>query len=94
MIENDMLKMASGMKEFANQFKVQFRRDEQVLKQISDKQEVNMKKTTKERDEIALVQKQAVSSFCQRILMFIIATVVFGVMMSFVWLFPNKLKYH
>ena len=57
MIENDMLKMASGMKEFANQFKTQFKKDEQVLQKISNKQEVNMVKTTKERDEIALFQK-------------------------------------
>lgn len=94
MIENDMIRMASGMKEFANQFKTQFKRDEHVLKQIADKQDVNMKKTTKERDEIAEVQKQAVSSFCERIIMLIIAIVVFGVLMAFIWLFPNKVKYH
>ena len=34
-IENDMLNMASGMKEFANNFKTTFERDDKVLKKIS-----------------------------------------------------------
>ena len=64
--------------------------DERVLDSISQKQEVNMKKTTDERDNLASIQKAAVSSFCQRLLMLVVATATLVFMFFFVWLLPNK----
>ncbi|CDW76887.1 UNKNOWN [Stylonychia lemnae] len=92
-IENDMLRMAQGMKQFANSFKSQFQKDEVVLKKIADSQEQNLDKTEKERDEIAKLQAKVFSSFWQRILMLIIATLTFMGTGFFIWLFPNKIKY-
>lgn len=53
-----------------------------------------MTKTTRERDNIASVQKKALSSFCKRLMMLLIASAVFFGMMMFIWLFPNKVKYY
>ena len=49
-----------------------------------------MKKTTDERDNLANIQKAAVSSFCQRLLMLVVATATLVFMFFFVWLLPNK----
>ena len=89
-IENEMLSMAQGMKQFATAFKVQFAQDEKVLNSIGQHQEINMKKTTEERDNLASIQKASVSSFCQRVFMLVIATATLLFMFFFVWLFPNK----
>lgn len=56
-IEKEMLQMASGMKEFANNFKTQFERDQLVLKQISAKQDKNIAKTNEENDKINKIEK-------------------------------------
>lgn len=40
------------MKEFASNFKTQFQRDQQVIEQIGQKQEVNIDKTKVELDKI------------------------------------------
>lgn len=64
-----------------------------MLANIAKSQEDNMSKTTDERDKIAAVQKAAVTSFCQRMLMLAVAGAVFVFMLSFIWLFPNKVKY-
>lgn len=56
-IEKEMVQMASGMKEFANNFKTQFERDQLVLKQISAKQDKNIAKTNEENDKINKIEK-------------------------------------
>ena len=62
------------------------------MEHIADKVETNMEKTTDERNKINQIQKQAISSFCQRIIMLLISTGVFIAMIMFIWLFPNKIK--
>jgi hypothetical protein len=52
-IEQEMLSMAKGMKQYAYSFKDQFQKDEKVMQQISTSQDDNMSKTTAERDKLA-----------------------------------------
>eukprot|EP00347_Sterkiella_histriomuscorum_P010742 403375093 len=91
-IQSDMLNMASSMKQFALGFKQQFRQDEEVLNQIQNSQDKNLQQTEKEREEIVKMQSKTFSSFFQRIIMLVIATVTFFMIGSFIWLFPNKIQ--
>ncbi|TNV78052.1 hypothetical protein FGO68_gene10011 [Halteria grandinella] len=93
-LETDMLRMAQGMKAFASGFKSQFQQDEHLMNKISSQQDVNMDKTTIERDKLAEIQHSAVSSFCKRLFMLAFATAVMVFMFFFVWLFPNKVKHY
>ena len=63
------------------------------MQSIAKNQEKNMDKTTEERDQLAKVQSAAVSSFCERVFMLVIASVTFVFMFTFIWVFPNKVKY-
>jgi len=78
------------MRAFANSFKDQFVKDDEVMQSISKSQEINMIKTTEERDKLAEVNKSTVSSFFKRLFMLLIATVTFCFMFMFIWMFPNK----
>jgi hypothetical protein len=91
-IEQEMLIMAKGMKQYAFSFKDQFQKDEKVMQQISNSQDDNMSKTTAERDKLANMQKSSVSSFFQKLFMLLLATAVFGFMFIFIWMFPNKVQ--
>ena len=44
--------MAQGMKEYANNFKIQFKNDEQVIDTISQKQDKGIASTNKEVEKI------------------------------------------
>ena len=86
-----MLKMAQGMKEFANAFKDQFKEDDKVINRIQESQDQNLGKTKAERDKIAAIQSRTFSSFFCRLFMLVLATGVLIGMMFFIWLFPNKI---
>jgi hypothetical protein len=51
-IENEMLDMAQGMKEYANNFKTQFRKDEKLIDTIAQKQDKGIQQTNKELEKI------------------------------------------
>ena len=55
-IENEMIQMAQGMKEYACNFQTQFQHDQKVLHQIAGKQDTNIDKTNSELDKIRKTQ--------------------------------------
>lgn len=89
-IENEMISMAQGMKEFANNFKTQFQRDQSVIEQIGQKQDVNLVKTKQELDKINKTDAGLVPDLCKKIFMLCIALATFVFMIMFIRLFPHK----
>ena len=51
-LEEDMLTMVSGMKNFARGFQEQFKKDEGVIRQVSSLQTTNIDKTDAEVEKI------------------------------------------
>jgi len=56
--------MASSMKQFASNFKVQFQQDQRVIESIQLSQEANLEKTRVEREKLDKLNSTVVSSFC------------------------------
>ncbi len=89
-IENEMIQMAAGMKEFANNFKTQFERDESVLHAISEKQDANIVKTNQENNKINKIEQGLMIGTFQKLFMLCVSLTVFVFMVMFIRMFPNK----
>ena len=85
--------MASGMKQYANNFKTQFEKDSKMMNNIEKSQEDNIQKTEKENERMAKLQSSAVWGFWTKIIILIAGVITFVCMMSFIWLFPDKVSH-
>ena len=88
-----MLRMATGMKDYAVGFKDQFAIDEEVINKIDKSIDSNMDKTTKQTDILKEENSYAMSGIFKKMLMLAIALAVFVFMVMFIRMFPNKRYY-
>ena len=88
-----MLKMVRGMKDFAQGFQEQFKKDDAVIDNVNKLQNTNIDRTDTEVDKINQATKHVVTGFMQRIFMLIFAIAAFLFMFIFIRMFPSKVYY-
>ena len=89
-----MIDMAKGMKMMAEGFKAQFKKDEQVMADIQQEQEENIRKTEIERKRISERIGFGFFNFWQKLFTLILGLVLFVFMIFFIWTFPSKIKHY
>ena len=89
-----MLRMATGMKDYAVGFKEQFALDDEVIKKIDKSMDSNLQKTEKQTKILKIEQSYAFSGIFKKMLMLAVALGVFVFMFMFIRMFPNKRYYN
>ena len=81
------------MKDFAQGFQEQFKKDDAVIDNVNKLQNTNIDRTDTEVDKINQATKHVVTGFMQRIFMLIFAIAAFLFMFIFIRMFPSKVYY-
>ena len=85
--------MAQTMKEFANNFKIQFKQDQAVLSKMEKVQETNLSATKKQNQNLDALNKSALTSFWWKLVILLVGVIVFVFSLFFIWLTPSKIRH-